>query len=111
VLHRKYNMGSKSEDPKCCKPRIKDKIFETHAFQIQKQLPKLRKHSSPKTMFSEFFEYWHPRKPDLLVFLQFFYKETRYWVALNVYQKNIIGVHYAILISMGLWLQNQQNIE
>ena len=41
----------------------------------------------------------------------FFYKETRYWVALNVYQKNIIGVHYAILISMGLWLQNQQNIE
>ena len=24
-------------------------------------------------------------------------------------KKNIIGVHYAILISMGLWLQNQQN--
>jgi hypothetical protein len=96
VLHRKYNMGSKSEDPKCCKPRIKDKIFETHAFQIQKQLPKLRKHSSPKTMFSEFFEYWHPRKPDLLVFLEFFKARKPLHLAVTG-----VGWHYELLLPIG----------
>ena len=32
VLHIKYNMGSKREDPKCCKPRIKYTIW-INAFQ------------------------------------------------------------------------------
>ena len=55
VLHIKYNIGSKREDPKCCKPRIKYTILNQRF---------------PKNSWN--WEDWQPRKPDLLVLQCFF---------------------------------------
>ena len=65
VLHIKYNMGSKREDPKCCKN-------QNQVHNLNQRFPK----------FPWNWEDWQPRKPDLLVLLQFFFtsKETRYWL-------------------------------
>ena len=48
VLHIKYNMGSKREDPKCCKPRIKDTIW-INAFQ---NFLGIRRLATKKTWFA-----------------------------------------------------------
>lgn len=54
---------------------------------------------------------WQPRKPDLLVFLQFFTrKPVTGWHSMYT-EKHNLGALCDSDIYMGLWLQNQQNIE
>ena len=90
MVHIKYNVGSNSEDPKCCKPRIKYYRFWTNAFQTQKQFQKVRKESFP--CFSFILELrilatkktWFVCAPPVF----FLSKETCYWLvqALSITQ-------------------------
>ena len=61
VLHIKYNMGSKREDPKCCKPRIKYTIW-INAFQKILGIEKIGNQENLICLCSSVFS-----------------KETRYW--------------------------------
>ena len=64
VLHIKYNMGSKREDPKCCKPRIKYTIW-INAFQKILGIENIGNQENLICLCSTSF---------------FLSKETRYWL-------------------------------
>ena len=64
MLHIKYNMGSKREDPKCCKPRIKYTIW-INAFQKILGIEKIGNQENLICLCSSSF---------------FLSKETRYWL-------------------------------
>ena len=85
----KHNMESKSEDPKFAKPKIKYKMW-TNVFHMR-QFPKVRKQSSPTSIFFLVLRMLAAKKRICLCSSRFSFKARkpvagcyRHWVALNL---------------------------
>ena len=101
VLHIKYNMESKREDPKM--------------LQTQNQVHNLNQRF-PKIPWN--WEGWQARKPDLLVFLPLFSKQGNPLLAVTPPKSSAatrVGQHYMIVwhaaIAMGIHPENSFEIE